>query len=79
MKSSKAETKSEGLKRQELNDGDWHCWLIRGVSARNRREEQDKPAKALKVKVKMKKEGKIEENKTDDEKQYVQQHSSLTP
>lgn len=59
MKSSKAETKSEGLKRQELNDGDWHCWLIRGVSERNRREEQDKPAKALKVKVKMmKKEGK---------------------
>lgn len=43
------------MKRQQLNDGEWHCWLIRGVSARNRREEEDKPEKALKVKVKTKK------------------------
>lgn len=43
------------MKRQQLKDGEWHCWLIRGVSARNRREEEDKPEKALKVKVKTKK------------------------
>lgn len=52
------------MKRQQLNDGDWHCWLIRGIFARNRTEEEDKPEKALKVKVKMKKkEEKVEENK----------------
>lgn len=52
------------MKRQQVNDGDWHCWLIRGVSTGNRIEEEDKPGKALKVKVKTKKkEEKMEKNK----------------
>lgn len=82
VKGSKAEIKSECLKRQQLNDGGWHCWLFRGVSARNRREGKDKLAKVLKVKVKTKKkEEKLEKkwNTTDDEKQSVQQHFSSTP
>ncbi|KAJ7403930.1 hypothetical protein WISP_148471 [Willisornis vidua] len=39
------------FEKEQLKDGDWHCWLITVLTVRNKIEEENKPAEALKAKL----------------------------